>query len=80
MEKVRYSVSSPHTQAGNQGGRGSRFEEGGKVERDVNRGKEGGIGLEAQDKKEEEREGDVLEKEEKGRGKGNVRRRQHLSE
>ena len=57
VEKVRYSISSPQTQAGIQGDRGSHFKEGGKVERDVNRGKEGGIGLEAQDKKEEEREG-----------------------
>ena len=69
MEKVGHSVSSPQTRTNFQGDKDSQFEEGGKVERDVNRGKERGIGLEAQDKKEEEREGDALEREEKGRGK-----------
>ena len=69
MEKVGHSVSSPRTRTNFQRDRDSQFEEGGKVERDVNRGKERGIGLETQDKKEEEREGDELEREEKGRGK-----------
>ena len=69
VEKVGHSVSSPQTRTNFQGDKDSQFEEGGKVERDVNRGKERGIGREAQDKKEVEREGDVLEREEKGRGK-----------
>ena len=68
VEKVGHSVSSPRTRTNFQRDRDSQFEEGGKVERDVNRGKERGIGLETQDKKEEEREGDELEREEKGRG------------
>ena len=69
MEKVGNCVS-PLTQAGSKGGMCSVFKEGGKVERDVNRGRVKGIGLEAQDKREEEREGDVIRKENKGRGKG----------
>ena len=79
MEKVGQSVS-PRTQARSQGGESLGFKEGEKVERDVNQERVRGIGLEAQDKKEEEREGDVLEKEKKGRGKGTVRRKQHLRE
>ena len=69
MEKVGNCVS-PLTQAGSRGGICSLFKEGGKVERDVNRGRSGGIGLDAQDKKEEESEGGVICKEREGRGKG----------
>ena len=40
------------------------------MERDVNGVGSGGIGWDAQDKKEEESEGGVICKEEEGRGKG----------
>ena len=68
MEKVGQSVS-PRTQARSQGGESLGFKEGEKVERDVNQERVGEIGMEAQDKREEEREGDVIRKENKGRGK-----------
>ena len=69
MEKDGQSAS-PDTQARSQGGDGSGSKEGEKVERDVNQERVGEIGMEAQDKREEEREGDVIRKENKGRGKG----------
>ena len=69
MEKVGNCLSTP-TQAGRKDGRCPLFKEGEKVERDVNGVGSGGIGLDAQDKKEEESEGGVISKEEEGRGKG----------